>query len=139
MVALLILIPLAFALLLSSWLGTPRERVEGSEVFAQMELPEVPTQRLHSMGYGRLIFTRFELEDGHRKSFLRSLSHLQVDHGKAQTPTSFDLDRPWWTPPKEDGTRWRRRGLVIWNPDSLPGTFYVVVEQDVSGRGSTTD
>lgn len=138
-VALLILLPLGFALLLSSWLGTPRERVEPAEVFALMRLPEVPVRRLDSMAYGRLIFTRLELEDEPRKGFLRSLSGLEVDHGRAQTPTSFDLDRHWWTPPKEEGTRWRRRGLVLWNPDSQPDIFYVVVEQGVDGRGSPTD
>ncbi len=137
--ALLVLVPLAFAVLLSSWLGTPRERVEPSEVFALMRLPLVATQSIDSMAYGRLTFTRLEFADEPRKAFLRSLSELDVDHGRAQTPTSFDLDRPWWTPPKEEGTRWRRRGLVVWNPDSQPATFYVVVEREADGRGSMSD
>lgn len=126
--ALLILLPLLFASILSSWLGAPREALQPAAAFAALGVPEVRADSLDSLAYGKMLFVRLQVSDEARTSFLRSLAPFSVARGPAEKPISFHLEREWWSPPEgEDGTVWQRDQTTIWNPDSQPSTFYAVV------------
>lgn len=127
-VGLLVLLPFLFALVLSQWLGTPRERVEEQEVFSLLRVAPVRTVSNHSLVYGQILFSRIELTGGERTEFLRALSDFEVSRGVAERPISLKLERMWWSPPGgEEGTYWKREEATIWSPDRYPETFFVVV------------
>lgn len=127
-VVLLIVIPFAFAFVLSNWLGAPKEALAPEATFAALGLPQVPTESLDSLAYGKMLFVRLKLSGQPRANFLRSLTPFTVSRGQADKPISFHLEREWWSPPEEEeGTLWQRDKTTIWNPDSQPSTFYAVV------------
>jgi hypothetical protein len=127
-ITLLIALPLLSAVLLARWLDTPRENYSPEEVFARLELPPVPTTSLHSLAYGNLLFVRLQVDDSARKALLRSLSSYEVSRGEAEKPISLELEREWWSPPRQQpGTRWTRGEVTVWNADHQADFFYAVV------------
>jgi hypothetical protein len=135
----LLFLPLLLALVLSRWLGTPRETFDGKAVFAQLGLAPVPVAGLHSLAYSKLFFARIRTEPQQRAALLRSLAALRVSRGKADKPIALELERPWWDPPEGvEGTYWRAGGTTVWNPDSLPDLFYAVVLLPGEGDGGAS-
>jgi hypothetical protein len=123
-------LPLLVALFLSRWMGTPREGFDSAYVFAEMNLPPVTTTSLQSLAYGNLLFARIEVAEQDRAAFLRSLSAFEVSRGRVDKPVSLKLEREWWNPTlDEEGTGWKQGPTSLWNPDSKPDLFFVVVQQ----------
>lgn len=129
--AVLLLLPLLFAYILSAWLGAPREALQPTAAFSALGVAPVPTESLDSLSYGKMLFVRLKVSGEARTTFLRSLASFTVSRGPAEKPIAFQLQREWWSPPeREDGTSWRKDRISIWNPDSQPSTFYAVVVND---------
>lgn len=132
-------LPLILTLGLTLWLGTPKEQVPVQQAFAKLGIPAVPAVRVESLAYNRLFFVRLDLEEGPRRDFLRNLTDFEVSRGVPEKPIALKLERTWWDPPlDQEGMRWTKGDVTVWNADSRPETFYIVLATPVAG-GAESD
>ena len=129
-------VPLVLTIALTLWLGMPQEQVPVAQVFAKLGLPEIPARKIESLAYNRLFFVRLDLEDGPRRELLQTLTDFEVSRGVPEKPISLELERTWWDPPLEqEGMKWTKGDVTVWNADPRPETFYIVLATPVA-RGA---
>lgn len=126
----ILVIPFAFSLVLTSWMGVPKEEYQAPRLFELLELSEVPLKEMHTLQYGALFFCRLRLEPQAVKPFYDQLEGVETSQGKAEPPIALKLEREWWDPGEtEIGTYWRYGPVTLWSPDPHPDLVYAVVRE----------
>lgn len=127
-------LPLLLATSLRFWIGVPTEVAESGDLFGRLGITGVEVVDANSLQFGKMFFSRFQVEPDSLASFVQQLKGFERTQGLPKKPTILKLDRPWWDPDtKTEGTTWKLDLVTIWSPQDHPDVFYAVVEGEAAG------